>query len=63
MEHGSEYESKESWSNLVDLVCGFFFFCRGWLVFFPIFLVVVGGDLVRLLLIFFWSNGGCGCGG
>ena len=41
MEHGSEYESKESWSNLVDLVCGFFFF-----FFFPFFLAVVGGDLV-----------------
>ena len=48
MEHGSEYELKESCSNLVDLVCGFFFFFLPWLVgfFFPIFLVVVGGDLV-----------------
>ena len=31
----------------------FFFFGSGWLVFFPIFLAMVGGDLVQLLLIFF----------
>ena len=53
MEHRSECGSKESWSNLVDLVCGFFF-AMGcgpiwlWFVgFFPFFfLAVVGGDLV-----------------
>ena len=42
-------------------------FGRGLWVFFPFFLAVVGGDLVRLLLIFFFGPtvdvdvvGGCG---
>ena len=66
MEHRSERGSKESWSDLVDLVCGFFFAVGfgpiwPWFVgFFPFFLAVVGGDLVRLLLIFFWSDDVCG---
>ena len=57
MEHGLERGSKESWSNLVDLVCGFFLGCGLWsdlamvcggffFSFFPFFLAVVGGDLV-----------------
>ena len=53
MEHGLERGLKESWSDLVDLVCGFFL-AMGcgpiwlWFVgFFPFFfLAVVGGDLV-----------------
>ena len=50
MEHGPEYESKESWSNLVDLVCGFFFFfffaVVGWFffLFFLLWLVVIWFD-------------------
>ena len=30
MEHGSERGSKESWFDLVDLVCGFFLGCGLW---------------------------------
>ena len=46
---------------MVDLVCGFFLAVGygpiwPWFVgFFPFFLAVVGGDLVRLLLIFFFG--------
>ena len=44
MEHGLERGSKESWSNLVDLVCGPIW---PWFVgFSPFFRAVVGGDLV-----------------
>ena len=55
MEHGSEHGSKESWSDLVDLVSGLFFGCGSWFdlvvvcgffIFLPFFLVMVGGDLV-----------------
>ena len=57
MEHGLERGLKESWSDLVDLVCGFFWAVGcgpiwPWFVgfffffFFPFFFAVVGGDLV-----------------
>ena len=56
MEHGLERGLKESWSDLVDLVCGFFWamgcgpiwpwFVGVFFFFFPFFFAVVGGDLV-----------------
>ena len=53
MEHRSERGSKESWSDLVDLVCGFFgcglwsdlaMVCRFFSFFFLLWLVVIWSD-------------------